>query len=736
MAIPIIVHFMMRRRRKPIVWAAMRFLLEAYRKHQRRLRLEQLLLLATRCLIVALLAFALGRPLLRATGLVGSMGAATVYILIDNSLTGSVVDDSNVSALDRHKELAADVISQLDGASGDRVGLIALGGPSEPTVMPPSSDLGAVSQIIRDLEPTDSAADWDGAIARLDAQLDDDLESGRSYAVVLSDFLTGSTDLQRPLPGLSDGLNLAVLVSSPASQGSDNVSVVGIEPLRSVLISGASTGLARVDLHRAGPGVGRASVNQVRLSLIDETGAIQTSGQASVRWSPGQTQGTVSVPVSVTAESSGVQTFVAQIDGDAISGDNIQRRPVEIRQALRVGVVAKRRFGSGPGLDRFRAADWVRLALRPGDASASMGSLGEDIELVAIEPASLDAARLAGLDAVIITEPDGITDDSWRRVRLFADQGGLVIMTPSTTTTVQLWADAMLAAMDLDWTIDREASVSKDGHRISPERDVGIASDDLLALIGAEIGDLARGISVWKFVGVDAAGETGTTLLSLDSGQPLALAASPGQGEEQDTAASGRGLVVYLTIAFDLEWTDLPARPLMLPLIQELVRQGVGRAHGSWSQSAGAPVKVPQRTTELVSIGDDGVEPIKVNDFGLAAEPIRHGGLFKAIDDRGGSRAVVAVNADHRAGLTDANSAASVESWLAPLSGDVQWIDRSTKTSAEASVASVFEMDETGAGISLQLLIAAFALAVLEMTLAKWYSHALVAPPSARRAAA
>ena len=51
-AIPILIHLLMRQRRRPIPFAAMRFLIEAFRKHKRRLQLEQMLLLAVRCLIL------------------------------------------------------------------------------------------------------------------------------------------------------------------------------------------------------------------------------------------------------------------------------------------------------------------------------------------------------------------------------------------------------------------------------------------------------------------------------------------------------------------------------------------------------------------------------------------------------------------------------------------------------------------------------------------------------------
>src|SRR5215213_11112263 len=62
-AIPIIIHFLNRRRFKTVPWAAMEFLLRAMRKNRRRLRFEQWILLATRCLVLVLVATALARPM-------------------------------------------------------------------------------------------------------------------------------------------------------------------------------------------------------------------------------------------------------------------------------------------------------------------------------------------------------------------------------------------------------------------------------------------------------------------------------------------------------------------------------------------------------------------------------------------------------------------------------------------------------------------------------------------------
>src|SRR5690349_13598173 len=53
-SLPIIIHLINRMRFKRIRWAAMEFLLKSQKKNRRRLIIEQLILLALRCLLVLL----------------------------------------------------------------------------------------------------------------------------------------------------------------------------------------------------------------------------------------------------------------------------------------------------------------------------------------------------------------------------------------------------------------------------------------------------------------------------------------------------------------------------------------------------------------------------------------------------------------------------------------------------------------------------------------------------------
>src|ERR1043165_5076372 len=59
-SVPIIIHLINRMRFRRIRWAAMEFLLKAQKRQRRRLIIEQLILLAMRCLIIAMIAYWFG----------------------------------------------------------------------------------------------------------------------------------------------------------------------------------------------------------------------------------------------------------------------------------------------------------------------------------------------------------------------------------------------------------------------------------------------------------------------------------------------------------------------------------------------------------------------------------------------------------------------------------------------------------------------------------------------------
>ncbi len=83
---PILIHLINRMRFKRIRWAAMEFLLKSQKRNRRRLIIEQLILLALRCLLVLLAGFLVAR-FVGATG-TGSEGATHVVVLDDTPSMG------------------------------------------------------------------------------------------------------------------------------------------------------------------------------------------------------------------------------------------------------------------------------------------------------------------------------------------------------------------------------------------------------------------------------------------------------------------------------------------------------------------------------------------------------------------------------------------------------------------------------------------------------------------------
>ena len=72
-AVPVLIHLLLRQRPRPRAWAAMRWLQAAMQRAQRRYKLTNLVLLLLRCLIILLVALAVARPSLAGLGSGGDL---------------------------------------------------------------------------------------------------------------------------------------------------------------------------------------------------------------------------------------------------------------------------------------------------------------------------------------------------------------------------------------------------------------------------------------------------------------------------------------------------------------------------------------------------------------------------------------------------------------------------------------------------------------------------------------
>lgn len=732
-SIPIIIHLLFRQRRKPIVWAAMRFLIEAYKKQRRRLQLEQLILLVLRCLVVLLLGLAIARPLLARAGLLGALaGGRTVVLMIDNSLAATMTDadDPTGSALARHKAAANELLGTLGPA--DRVALISLARPAQPIVMPASSNFAAIARLIEGIPATDAPTDFPGAIGLIAAAGEgDEISGGGSQSIALavfSDFYQGSADLSASPPGVPGAdETTAVLATTPRRSERTNAQVLGITPLRAVSLNESRTGeqrrsiQARIALGRTGDDLSAGQTVTVRVSALRPDA--QPAGptvSANARFEPGSAEASVALRIPIDAEDDAeaaarrvgsADILRVIIDDDPIIGDNIGLHLVPRRDALRVALVSQRRFGALPTADQLDAADWLRLAASPARQAP--------IDVIDLEPAAIDRAALRGFDAALVPRPDLLSEGAWLALREFTDSGGLVLVTPPAEASVALWTDAMLGAFGLDWLIAREPIDYERARALSAEQ----PRSATLSFIAAELDALASSVRVFRALPLETTPEDAATLLSFDAPSgtsPLLLITVPGSGgssDSDDDNRSSRGLFALMTIAADLAWSDLPAKPLMVPLMQELLRQGVGAAAGGGASFAGRVPDLPAG-----AVGTSASPPARVGQARDAA--IVLGGLYGAVDESDRLAGTVAVNADPAAGDVASNPPDAVRDWLAGLLPSGSEPLERVVFFEPGNLGELAESETASSGGTLLLLLIALAAALAETILARLFSHA------------
>jgi hypothetical protein len=733
-AIPILIHLLARQRRRPIEWAAMRFLIEAFRRHKRRLQIEQLLLLAVRCSILALLGLALARPIIEGTRLIEQGGSRTVTIVIDDGLASGVLGSDSRPALRKHIDDAAEIVRGL--APGDAVSVVTAARPAKALLTPPSSDHSAVIALLESLTSKQSPTDLAGAMVFVKQAGAEAKESRRPALVYLfSEFRTGSAALESPLPvtQVEEDGEVKLLASTPAEEAIGNVQITAIEPVRSMIIPGANDGSEQlsVRLRRSGGQLG-GDVTRVRLA---GEGLLPLEAKA-VTWAPGDSEADVEFVMDFGVATDRKVAVTASIDDDALPADNQRHAVLDLRSQLRVLLIDRRSFGFEGALDQLSAGQWIRRALEPLAGGGGRGGAGP-ITIVEAEPAALDVADLRTADIAIMPRPDLISEGAWALLRQFVDRGGLLLITPPGEVNIHQWTANLDSAMGLSWRFSLEVVEHAEGLPMAVEQ----PASEILRMISSDLAEMARPIVAFRTLPVNAqtagSGAAGQTLLLLGDGSPMLIAGSPasdaltgGPGvspgrvtDAEDQIRPGEtpgppsssGLVVYLAVAPQVDWTNLPAKPLMVPLMHEIVRQGMSVIR------AAQRVEVGEQPA-LLSAG------VAANDLrapngraiplvsGRPQQALDSAGVYSILDATKEPIGLLAVNIDPRAGRTDVQSAAAVSAWLA----------RSGPWSAfePTNLRATLGAGALGSPIAGILLALVLALIILETLLARWFSHA------------
>ena len=396
--VPILIHLLNRRRFRLQDWAAMRFVREAFRRQRRRLQIEQLILLAVRCLAVLLLGMALAR--------FAGCGAMAVLPGADATRTTAFVLDDSVSMGQRFGGGAA-----FDLAKGDLVEQLGALGDGETVVIRRASDAAetplfamgfvtdrpSLTAKIGTLEPTDVrsdlAATLDGVAGELLAQ------PGAKRLVILSDIRAADLGADRAqglkavFGRLVDG-GVDVLVMDYGREAEGNLTAVSLQLADKFIVAGAPARVAAVVRNN-----GAETVRDVEVDLAMRLPPPEADAEPvrmelpSLRIDAIEPGGRRRAEFEVTAPMAGPLVISAALPADELDGDNTVWLAVTARTSLRVLAVDGHADPTDP-----TAGEAFTFAMAADPAGSAQAGVAVDV----VGPGNLDAVALNDYDAVAL----------------------------------------------------------------------------------------------------------------------------------------------------------------------------------------------------------------------------------------------------------------------------------------------------------------------------------------------
>lgn len=576
--VPLLIHLLNRSRFRTIPWGAMHLLESVIRANNKRIRLEQLILLLVRCAIPALLAFCLARPVL--TGwqtLPGDAPSSTVILLDDSySMDAAGGDRSHFAqAVDQAREIV-DALNR-----GSEISVVRTGGGPTPLFDRPIHEPKTMIQRLRALEggygASDVAAAFDSGLGILSG-----MANARRDLIVIGDFQRSDwealrgTALERirrridavPIPPTLTFLDVGSAVA-------ENVSVDSLTLSSKVLGVGQDLYL-RADLRNHGNKV----YPNARV-ILNVDGTQQTISQVGL--GANQTAQALFTCRFKTAGSHVVQVELA-VD-DPLQTDN--------RYAAAVPVLEQ-----------------IPVLLVDGAPSSEPLKGETDFLAVALTPFTFGRVKLSDLVATRLVSADKLAEEATAeaRVVILANVSKLGDAQVDLLTDYVTGGGSLLIfagnKIDVDWYNRRLFSAAAGllpmrigvlgGGQPEEKKSSRIVAEHFDHPALEVFNDRANGnladAEIWKWYRLGRAepdsGQDGTG--SPPAGNPQSAADAPpppadGTAEPLVLARLetgdpliverrfGDGLVVQVATACDADWSNLPMRPSYLPLMQQLI---------------------------------------------------------------------------------------------------------------------------------------------------------------------
>lgn len=628
-AVPLIIHLLNRQRHKPTPWAAMRFVMAAYKQTRRRVQLENLLLLLLRMAAIAVLALAVARPFSGSEGPLSGLTESRrdIAIVIDASASTGYRSEVD-TVFERITERARDLVAELDGSRGDRA--FVLQGGSWPRTMAWGDPAEALVAIDSLTIPTDEEIDLASALGEVLEFAKEEAAStnqGRVEIHVLTDMQRNvftqdfgtnpveggetadeggsaqqATRLFDVLDQLAE-LSLVVNVEDLASSGElpPNLSVASVD-LEGPLLGPGAPVEVRVQVANHGPSTKAA----VRVAL-EVDGIRRPSQVVDVE---GLSEADAIFPI--VFESAGTHVLRALLEGDRLAADDERYQVVQVPQSVRVLMV-----NGAPSSDFEKdAAARLMVVLEPliGEDTPFGGAspfAPREVELRQLEGGDVE---LADFDLIWLVNVESVSPELTAALEEQVAAGASLVLSLGDRVQIDAFNARFFRADGSGLSpaeLDRRVSVAsrRQGYYRIKEFDEQHPALELFA--EERWTSLLTEAPFYEFIAARPI-ESARNLAKLDdaSSSPLFLE------REYD-----RGRVFLWTSTFDESWTRFPTwGPTLVPFVYDFVRFAGTPEAPSGSLEPGdafiAEVRSFPRAVELIMPGDGrrviDTEPVEV----------------------------------------------------------------------------------------------------------------------------
>lgn len=623
-AVPLLIHFLFRMRPPVVNWPAMEFLRLALKKTRRRSRLEQILLLALRMLIVGVVTLLIARPLVgeELTTLLESGPAAEHVVVLDDTLSmGEIADGEPVFAAAKRSVIK--LIERFAERSGrNRLAIIPAAHPTGSIIPPGVVDQQNADAVRRAMESADPSALGRSPDAAVERAVELLLSSEAALRVlhVIGDLRNRDWPADGPSfkairRAMQAGIHVRLVDAAPERRTNQSKNL-GIE----FLSTGSAPAAVGVPLQLIAVILNHSDSPAENVSVEWNLNG-KPSPRTIVKSIP--SRGRALVESSIVPREPTIHSVSAKLPTDALPGDDERFLAINVVDQVPVLII--------DGDERQREGRFLAAALDPG-GNARTGW--------APSIRSIEALRQTGLTRYGAVITAGIaefsTDDAKALLRYVAS-GGSILSFVGDSTTPSGWSSLANAGL-LPALLSRSESLNRSSAASGPDLSVvGSALHGLAKNRGTFLDEVSIGR---RFAVNQPLPEGAEVFLKSRDGAPLGIVRNVGKGKS----------AIILTSAGPT-WNDWSTNPsfvvFLLEMCSYLARRGdesliVGdrwtmtvdptqyRRAGTWTRPREGRKDEQPLTIEIVADGAKATSPIVEIPGNHRASIVLHSGEIES----------------------------------------------------------------------------------------------------------